>query len=302
MSFSFSDFTAALKKGAPISADDVLAIRRWVWPDGSVSEAEAEVVFELNRLASHASPEWTSFFVEAMADYVVNGQEPKGYVDEVGADWLIEQVDRGGEGAGTAEIELVARVLEKALNAPASLKSWALRRIEAAVLADGRIGEDEVKLLRRVIFAAGGDGALIVGEDEAETLWRIKGACLGADNGESWKSLFVQGVGNHLMAHGACRPLDRDEARRLEAFVNDHRSSVLGFFGRMRLTDPAGAIKRAFERGPSAAEHDAAVAAARAVTPVEQAWLDARSAADGKRDEYEEALLAFIADEQGAAA
>jgi hypothetical protein len=296
MSFSFSDFTAALKAGAPISADDVLAVRRWVWPDGSVSEAEAEVVFELNRLATQPCAEWASFFVEAMAEYVVNGQEPRGYVDEVGADWLIEQIDRGGEATDTAEIELVAKVLEKALNAPASLKSWALQRIEAAVLGDGRIGDEEVRLLRRIVFACGGDGALVVSEGEAETLWRIKDACLGADNGEGWKSLFVQGVGNHVMAHSTYRPLEREEARRLEAFVGDHRGSVLGFFGRMRLTDPAGVIKAAFDRGPSAAEHDAAVDAARAVTPIEKVWLDASIGADGKRDEFEEALLAFIAE------
>ena len=37
MSFSYSDFAAALKAGKPISADDVLAIRRWVWPDGAIS-------------------------------------------------------------------------------------------------------------------------------------------------------------------------------------------------------------------------------------------------------------------------
>ena len=50
MSFSYSDFAAALKAGARISAEDVLAVRRWVWPDGSVSDDEAEALFELNRL------------------------------------------------------------------------------------------------------------------------------------------------------------------------------------------------------------------------------------------------------------
>src|SRR5688572_6913792 len=299
MSFSFSDFTAALKGGAPISAEDVLEIRRWVWPDGSVSEAEAEVVFELNRLAGDPSPEWTSFFVEAMTEFVVNAQQPKGYVDEVGAEWLIDQVDRGGGAPDAAELELVVKVLEKALNAPAALKSWALRAVEAAVVADGRIGDEEVKLLRRIVFAGGGDGALVVSETEAETLWRIKDACLEADNGEGWRSLFVQGVGNHLMAYSSYRPLEREEAERLETFVNDHRSSVLGFFGRMRADAVPGAIRDVFRRGEAGPSHDCAVDAARAVTPVEQAWLDARIAADGATDPLEAALLAFIAEEKG---
>src|SRR5688572_24872383 len=203
MSFSFSDFAAALKAGTRISAEDVLAVRRWVWPDGSVSDDEAEVIFELNRLASDPGPEWTSFFVEAMCDYVVNAREPKGYVDDEAAEWLIEQVGRGGASAGAAgaaELELVVKVLEKALNAPAALKSWALERIEKAVRADGKVGEDEAGQLRRILFAAGGEGALTVGQDEAEALWRIKDACLQGDNCPGWKTLFCQAIGNHLMA------------------------------------------------------------------------------------------------------
>ena len=39
--------------------------------------------------------------------------------------------------------------------------------------------------------------------------------------------------------------------------------------------------------------------AAEAVTGTEQAWLDAHLDADHKRDPYEEALLAFIAEESG---
>jgi hypothetical protein len=50
---------------------------------------------------------------------------------------------------------------------------------------------------------------------------------------------------------------------------------------------------------PSAAEHQASVEAAKAVTPVEQGWLQSHIDADGARDPYEEALLAFIAEEQG---
>ena len=68
MSFSFSGFDAALKAGARISADDVLALRREIWPDGAVSDAEASALFDLNRAARDAGPEWTAFFVELTYD------------------------------------------------------------------------------------------------------------------------------------------------------------------------------------------------------------------------------------------
>jgi hypothetical protein len=47
----------------------------------------------------------------------------------------------------------------------------------------------------------------------------------------------------------------------------------------------------------SAAGHDQAVEAARAIEPGENAWLQARIQSDGARDALEEALLAFIAEE-----
>jgi hypothetical protein len=299
MSFSYSDFAAALEGGARIGADDVLELRRWVWPDGAVSDAEAEAVFALNRLARDAGPEWADFLIEAMTDYVVNAKPPRGYVDEANAAWLIDQIDRDGAPITATELELVVKVLERALNAPASLKAWALRRIEAGVLGDGRIGEDEVKLLRRILFAAGGEGALTVSQDEAELLWRLKDACLHADNGEGWQRLFVQAVGNHLMAYSSYTPLERGEAARLEAFVNDHRSNVLGFFARMRDANPAAEARKLLRGEESAPDHDAAVAAANAITQSENNWLQGHVDADGGRDPYEEALLAFVAEENG---
>jgi hypothetical protein len=294
MSFSYSDFAAALKAGAPISAEDVLAVRRWVWPDGSVSAGEAEALFELNRAARDSAPEWADFFIEAMTDYVVNQVPPRGYVDDGHAAWLIGQIERDGAPITATELALVVKVLETALNAPAALKAWALAQIEQSVSADGRVGEQEAALLRRIVFAAAGGGALTVSAEEAETLWRIKDACVRADNAPGWKTLFVQALGNHLMAYSSYTPLEREEAARLDAFVADRHSSVLGFFARMGRTNPS-AVRAALAKTPHG-DPDAAVAAAEAVTPAEAQWLRTHIDADGARDPYEEALLAFVAE------
>lgn len=250
--------------------------------------------------------------IEAIVEHVVNGSEPRGYVDEADAAWLIGELDKGAAPIGTVELELVVKILEAALNAPAALKRWALDEIERCVLAGdgatrrgaplrpGVVDEAEVALLRRILFAGGGDGALLVSHDEAEMLWRIKDATLGADNAAGWKTLFVQAVGNCLTAYSSYRPLERAEAARLEAFMNDRRSSVLGFLGRMGHPDFRGA-EAIFADGPTAADHEAAVAGAEAVTPVEKTWLDARIAADGVRDPLEEALVDFLQAESGRA-
>ncbi len=310
MTFSFSDFSSALKAGATLSPDDVLALRRAVWPDGVVARAEAEAIFELHRHAREAGAEWGDFFIEAIADHVLNGTEPRGYVDAETAAWLTGEIGRTGEAIGPVELELVVRILEKALNAPATLKAWALAEVERCVLhgtgatrrdgdvRPGVVDEAEVGLMRRIVFAAGGDGALVVSREEAEMLWRIKDSTLGAANAEGWRTLFVQAVGNHLMAWSSYRPLERSEAARLETFMNDHESSVLGFLSRMRNPDFEGA-RTLFEPGETAEEHRAAVDSAEAVTKTERAWLDAELARDGRSDECEQALLRFLEEESG---
>lgn len=300
MSFSFSDFTAALKRGRQVTADDVLAVRRAVWPDGRVSDSEAGYVFDLNRQIADPSPEWRDFFLDALTDYVVNQKAPRGYVDEANADWLIGEVDRDGGPVGRLEIELVVKVVERALNCPARLRNWALAALEDAVVRGAKsVDAGECALLRRLVFAPGGEGALVVGKAEAEALWRIKDACRDSDNAPEWKILFVQAVGNHLMAWSDYKPLARDEAARLEAFVSDDRSSVLGFFSRMRGSNPLAEATKLFKDAPRI-DYDAALAAAEAITPEEQDWLDRHVEADGARDPYEEALLAFVAAEKSA--
>src|ERR1700712_3798666 len=189
MTFSFSDFEAALKAGHKLSAADVLALRREIWPDGAVSDAEASALFDLNRIAGDAGPEWTDFFVEAMTEYVVNQRQPRGYVDDAAADWLIAGIERDGAATDAADLALVVKVLETSLNCPDVLKAWALGRIEAAVLTGAGptrsgpsrpnvVDEAEVALLRRIVFAAGGEGACTVGVDEAGMLWRLKDSCM----------------------------------------------------------------------------------------------------------------------------
>ena len=102
------------------------------------------------------------------------------------------------------------------------------------------------------------------------------------------------------MAWSSYRPLERPEAARLETFMDDRRSSVLGFLARMGRPDFDGAA-RSFARERSAEDHQAAVGAAAAVTPIENAWLQFNVERDGKRDEYEEALVRFLEEESGQA-
>ncbi|HJQ18512.1 MAG TPA: hypothetical protein VJ859_16110 [Allosphingosinicella sp.] len=310
MSFSFSNFADALRTGAAIAPQDVVAARQWAWSDGGITAAEADIIFELNGLAKDASAAWIDFFVEALSEFVVNMQPPRGYIDDANAAWLMARIDRDGKVETRAELALLVKAMEIALNAPESLKAYALDQIERVVttgagptrsgdtLRPGVIDEAEVTLLRRLLFASGGEAGTTISRDEAETLWRLKDACLGADNGPGWKTLFVQAVGNHLMAHNLYHPLTRSDAQRLDASVADNRADTGGFLARMAQNLIRPPIGEAFAK-PPATPLQAGVEADRRIAPDEAAWVRAHLKADGRRDPLEQALIAFIEEESG---
>jgi hypothetical protein len=292
MTISFSGLAAELTAKAAIGADDTLALRRVAWPDGKIDPAEADAIFDLNTLCKETSPEWVD-------------------VDDAQANWLMAKIDSDGRVDSLGELTLLVKILEAATNVPDALKTYALRQIEQVVLTGegptrdggsldtGSISEAEVKLLRRILFAQASDGPGLISRAEADMLFRVKDATLGANNGPGWQQLFVQAVGNHLMAHSDYAPLARDEAARLDAFMNDTHVSIGGFFSRIGKANFTEAFSSLFGAKAARVDHDASVAADRAIAPDEAAWLKAQIDADGSLDPLEKALLAFVADESG---
>lgn len=313
MTAPISDLTAALKAKATIDADDTLAMRRLAWPDGKIDVAEADAVFDLNTSVKSSSREWVDFFVEAIATYVVRQQTPQGYVDDAKAAWLMSRIDMDGRVDTLGELELLVKILEDATNVPEMLKNYALRQIETIVLTGagptrdggaldaGSITAAEVKLLRRMLFAQASDGPAAISRAEADLLFRIKDATLAAANAPEWKTLFVQAVGNHLMAHSDYRPLARNEAAKLDAFMNDTGAGVGGFLGRMGRAGLTEGFRTLFGAPAKTEDHDAAVALDRAIAPDELSWLKEKVQADTTLDPLEKALLAFVAEESGSA-
>ena len=148
-----------------------------------------------------------------------------------------------------------------------------------------------------MIFAQAGDRPGAVGRSEAEMLFRLKDATLGADNAPEWKQLFVQGVGNYLQGFGGYEPLTRERATELEHFMNDTAVHIGGFFSRMGDLVADGGLTKALAARPARRDRAAEADAAQAVTDDEQLWLQDRIDADDRLDEFDQALLDFLAEE-----
>jgi hypothetical protein len=311
----FGDLVAQAAADGVVSADEILSLRGAGWADGEMDPEEAEALFLANDALAEPTPEWCDFFVEALSEFVVNTVEPHGYVDQEMGDELLSRIDRDGKVETMAELELLVRVLEKALSVPQNLKDYALKQLEAAVLssegptrhgeltADG-INAAECALLRRTIFSSGGDLPASVSQTEAELLFRIKDATLYDSNAPEWQQLFVQGVANYLLGFGGHEPLSVERAGELEKFMNSEAAGIGGFLGRMLTSKPD--LNGAFasllgDSGPDTgieAFDDEAEAAA-VLEPSEADWLNDLLEADEELDELEKALIAFIDAETG---
>jgi hypothetical protein len=310
MSIYFRDLAAQAATDGTISPEEVLILRRAGWQDGKIDADEAEAIFEVHDRIEDHSPEWIDFFVEALAEFVVNGSEPLGYVDEVNAEWLMEHIDRDGSVDTMGELELLVKLFERATRVPERLRTYAVAQIEKAVLIGegptrrggtlsmGMINDTEAQLLRRLIFAPASDRPAGVSRAEAELLFHLKDATLGAANGPEWKRLFVQGVGNYLMAYTSYEPLSQERAAELEEFMTRPSDGVGRFFARMAHFDLQSGFTGVFGRRP-ARDRQAEEAAAHEVTGDERSWLEARIDADHEVDEYEQALMDFLAEEGG---
>ena len=157
-------------------------------------------------------------------------------------------------------------------------------------LKPGSVCLAEVDLLRRILYACGGDGSAAVSRQEAEALFDINDATLHGDNDPSWQDLFVKAIANHLMALSGYSVPSRQEAMRREAWLSDTEVSVSGFFDRM-LSGWRDALSN-YE--PPRRDHRMEAVINEKITSSEAGWLKERMMRNGHVCANQKALLAFI--------
>ena len=308
---------AKLVQAGKVTSADISDLRELVWADEYLSTNVIDALFMLLRKCEIDTPVWDDFFIEAVEHYLLHQNAPHGFIDEGGAEWLRDHISSEGHVQTRCEMELLVTIMENADNAPDRLRSFVLSEIETVIvsgvgatrlnqpLRTDCVEDVEAHLLRRLIFASGSEDAIIVSSAEADMLFRIKDQTLDGDNSPEWMTLFVQAVGNHLMAHSDYRPLSIDEAQRLHAEMSHITPNVFGFLTRTLPSNLMGrgtivdAFKSLFSTQSDPYAKSLAVDDSRAITAEEAGWLKQHIAADGQTDDYEKALLTFIVEESG---
>ncbi len=227
--------TGGLRERGSIKDTDVLRLRGAYYSEGRIGPDDAETLFALNDACPVQDPAWSDFFIEAVTDYVVHQMEPDGYVTAANAKWLMEHVARDGAVQTKTELELVVNVLGKSRWSPPSLTLFALEQVYAAVrdnagplrdargIGSGTIAENEVELLRRILYAFDNDGPMALTEPEIAVLCRIDGVVEAAGLNGAWTELFVKALVNGIMVASGYRAPTREEALRREAWLDRRR-------------------------------------------------------------------------------
>ncbi len=300
-----------------IKDSDVLAFRKIFYEDGVTSAEESDILFKLNDACKVSDPSWAAFFIEAITDFIVFQAQPQGYVTADNAHWFIDRVSADGKVDSKTELELVVNVLEKARWAPVSLVKFGLEQVKHAVisgtgplrdgkhLAAGEITAGEVDLLRRMLYAFGGDGHVAVTRDEADILFDIDEAVENANPNAAWTDLFVKAIANVIMASSGYAVPSREEALRQEASLENpgQKTSVLAFLLSMVRTNLA-SVQDAYhdqspeERALARLEHQRIeIITNEVITEAEASWLAGRLGRDGRLSPSETALVAYLKQE-----
>jgi hypothetical protein len=311
---TLAECIAALDGKPALTADDALAARRIVFGgDVVVSFEETEALFKLNADAGAVSPEWRSFFIEALTDFIVRQQKPEGYVDQAKADWLMASV-RKEQHVREDEVEMLIHVLEEADQTLVGLSTFILGLVKSFALTrfkrDGRLADQDIERLRRVVFAAGGEKNVAVSQEEAELLFDINDALAGAVANPVWTDFFVRAVASSVLFETPWTPDAAGEVKR-EAWLED--TSIHPFRRLAGLAsihaDGASATEGLreilrWDFNDHQADRDFAAEQAletnaERVNTDEAHWLIERIRKNGRFDANERALLAFIRENAG---
>ena len=306
------DLLSTIIRRKTVTLDDVLILRRQIWPDGDVSRGEAEMLFRIDAALEETCGEWTDLFVETVTSYLVDQAHPVGYVADAEAAWLEQRIMQDGMVSGASGLELLVRVLERATHVPHRLETLALETIKTAVLTGdwklvanrglekGVLGDPEVALLRRVLYATAGSASVAIGRDEAAFLCELNDQTADVVHCGAWTVLFVNGIANHLLVNSGYKPPSRDRLKAVDAWLNRPSTGIGGFLletlqstKRIRFDTVTAAFADISKDDPLL-DRTYPKLGDETIDASEARWLKDRILRDGEITPNEKALLVFL--------
>jgi len=299
-------------KKEQLSDAEVLDIRKRVMAPEKTLRLDVEALITLNEHIKQPSPAWKTLFVDAVSDYVLDHTISGYVISDVKAKWLLDSLLQDHRLDIETEFSLLIKLINKANVVSETLEVFMLATIKDAILNGegqwakdrhleaGRIGADDVELLKRVFYAVGGEGGIDISRAEAEMIYDISDATADADNHESWPELFSKMIACYMMAGMSAFEPNKDWVERRETWVKSDKGldfslrNILGGYKSM-LSEAASSV-RSDVSGPVILDQALQTSLQR-VTDEEAQWLIERVNRDGRLTPNEVAMLYYIKQE-----
>jgi len=183
-----------------VDAAEVAGMRKRLYADGVIDREEADFLFAVNDAVSgkENAPGLQKLFVEALTDHVLGDRTSPGEVDEKEAAYLIAKI-KGDKQVDEVELALLVNITAKAKSTAPKFQKFVLASLKDAILADGVIDANEVKMIKTVIYGSGSGEGAGVSRSEADFLFELNDAVSGKENAPGWKRLFVEAVTNCVL-------------------------------------------------------------------------------------------------------
>ena len=214
MSLSNLSYPASVIAGkACLDADDVVLLRKHMFPSGLVSTADAADLIAVHKASPETSPEWDRWLVETVASFIVQRNDPCGALDAGNARFLVEHLSVNGIVATPAELEILLHAMELAAEVPEELTLLALGQLKAVfhaqlgAYAAGRrakrkgISQCDIDYVYRILRGSVRHGRLVLHLNEIAALEAIDALVCDEINHPAWhfliKSIAVRDEEGH---------------------------------------------------------------------------------------------------------
>ena len=183
-----------------VDTAEVEGMRKRLYADGVIDREEADFLFAVNDAVSgHKNDSgWQKLFVEALTDHVLGDRTSPGEVDEQEAEYLIKKIESDNQ-VDAVELALLVNITAKAKATCTKFQEFVLKSLRDAILADGIIDADEVKMIKTVIYGSGSGEGTGVSRTEADFLFELNDAVSGKNNAPEWKNLFIEAISKHVL-------------------------------------------------------------------------------------------------------
>lgn len=107
-----------------IDAAEVQELKEVLYANGIIDKEEADFLFELNDAVSESANDisWTTFFVQAISDFLLKDEVSPNEIDANEVAWLVEKIGNDGRVDDTEKM-LLQNLQKKAKSFPDELKA-----------------------------------------------------------------------------------------------------------------------------------------------------------------------------------